>query len=139
MISGRLADHLRKTRAAISFQKQYRMIRVYRVYQRIRRAAITIQSYTRGMFDRRAYRELLLQHKAKVIQKHLRGWAARKNFIKFRSAAIVIQCYFRRMMARRELKQLKIEARTAEHFKKLSVGMENKVVQLQRKIDEQVT
>ncbi|XP_071989360.1 unconventional myosin-Vb isoform X2 [Engystomops pustulosus] len=136
-LARRLADHLRKTRAAISFQKQYRMIRVYRVYRRIRRAAITIQSYTRGMFDRRAYRELLLQHKAKVIQKHLRGWAARKNFIKFRSAAIVIQCYFRRMMARRELKQLKIEARTAEHFKKLSVGMENKVVQLQRKIDEQ--
>ncbi|XP_069819300.1 unconventional myosin-Vb [Dendropsophus ebraccatus] len=132
-----LADHLRKTKAAICFQKQYRMIRVHRVYQKIRGAAITIQSYTRGMFDRRVYRERLLQHKAKVIQKHLRGWIARKNFTKFRSAAIVIQCYFRRMMARRELKQLKIEARTAEHFKKLSVGMENKVVQLQRKIDEQ--
>ncbi|XP_056399957.1 unconventional myosin-Vb isoform X2 [Hyla sarda] len=136
-LARRWADHLRKTKAAICFQKQYRMIRVYRVYQMVRRAAITIQAYTRGMFDRRVYRELLLQHKAKIIQKHLKGWVARKNFIKFRSAAIVIQCYFRRMMARRELKQLKIEARTAEHFKKLSVGMENKVVQLQRKIDEQ--
>ncbi|KAM3938282.1 unconventional myosin-Vb isoform 2-T2 [Leptodactylus fuscus] len=136
-LARRLADHLRKTKAAICFQKQYRMIRVYRVYQRTRRAAITIQSYTRGMFDRRAYRQLLVQHKAKIIQKYLRRWIAHKNFVKFRSAAIVIQCYFRRMMARRELKQLKIEARTAEHFKKLSVGMENKVVQLQRKIDEQ--
>ncbi|XP_044139382.1 LOW QUALITY PROTEIN: unconventional myosin-Vb, partial [Bufo gargarizans] len=136
-LARRLADHFRKTKAAICFQKQYRMIRIHRVYQMIRRAAITIQSYARGMFDRRVYRELLLQHKAKIIQKHLKGWIARKNFIKFRSAAIVIQCYFRRMMARRELKHLKIEARTAEHFKKLSVGMENKVVQLQRKIDEQ--
>ncbi|XP_053304206.1 unconventional myosin-Vb isoform X2 [Spea bombifrons] len=136
-LARRLADNLRKTKAAVIFQKQYRMIRVYRGYQRIRRAAVTIQAFTRGMFDRRAYRELLLQHKATVIQKHLRAWVARKNFAKFRSAAVVIQCYYRRMKARRELKLLKIEARTAEHFKKLSVGMENKVVQLQRKIDEQ--
>ncbi|XP_053557079.1 unconventional myosin-Vb [Bombina bombina] len=136
-LARRLAEHLRKTKAAIIFQKQFRMIRVYRGYQRIRRAAITIQSFTRGMFVRRAYHELLEQHKATVIQKHLRGWLARKHFAMFRSAAVVIQCYYRRMKARRELKQLKIEARTAEHFKKLSVGMENKVVQLQRKIDEQ--
>ncbi|XP_073536575.1 unconventional myosin-Vb isoform X1 [Phyllobates terribilis] len=136
-LARRLADHLRRTKAAICLQKQYRMIRVYRDYQRVRRAAITIQSFTRGMFDRRLYREHMLQYKAKIVQKYLRRWIARKNFLKFRSAAVVIQCYFRRMMARRELKQLKIEARTAEHFKKLSVGMENKVVQLQRKIDEQ--
>uniref|UniRef100_A0A8C5LN51 Unconventional myosin-Vb n=1 Tax=Leptobrachium leishanense TaxID=445787 RepID=A0A8C5LN51_9ANUR len=132
-LARRLAEHLRKTKAAIILQKQFRMIRICRVYQRIRGAAITIQSFTRGMFDRRAYRE----HKAAIIQKNLRGWLARKRFAMFRSAAIVIQCYFRRMKAKRELKQLKIEARSAEHFKKLSVGMENKVVQLQRKIDEQ--
>ncbi|KAM4807530.1 unconventional myosin-Vb isoform 2-T2 [Rhinophrynus dorsalis] len=136
-LARRLTQHLRRTKAAIIFQKQFRMIRVYRTFQKIRKATITIQSYTRGMYVRRAYRELLRQHKASIIQKHLRGWIARKHFAKFRSAAVVIQCYFRRMMARRELKQLKIEARTAEHFKKLSVGMENKVVQLQRKIDEQ--
>ncbi|XP_040192798.1 unconventional myosin-Vb isoform X2 [Rana temporaria] len=136
-LARRLVQHIRKTKAAICFQKQFRMIRIYRVYQTMRRAAITIQSYARGMVDRRAYRELLQQHKVTIIQKNLRGWMVRKQFVKFRCAAIVIQCYFRRMMARRELKKLKIEARTAEHFKKLSVGMENKVVQLQRKIDEQ--
>lgn len=42
------------------------------------------------------------------------------------------------MLARRELKKLKIEARSVEHFKKLNVGMENKIMQLQRKLDEQV-
>lgn len=42
------------------------------------------------------------------------------------------------MKARQELKALKIEARSAQHLKKLNIGMENKVVQLQRKIDEQV-
>lgn len=42
------------------------------------------------------------------------------------------------MLARRELKKLKIEARSVEHFKKLNVGMENKIMQLQWKLDEQV-
>lgn len=42
------------------------------------------------------------------------------------------------MMAKRELKKLKIEARSVEHYKKLNFGMENKIMQLQRKIDEQV-
>ncbi|KAG8456838.1 hypothetical protein GDO86_002574 [Hymenochirus boettgeri] len=136
-LARRLALYLRMTKAAIIFQKQFRMIRVYRSFQKRRQAAVTIQSYTRGMFVRRAYRSLLEQHKAAIIQKYVRRWITHKKFSKFRRAAVVIQCYYRRMMARRELKQLKIEARTAEHFKKLSVGMENKVVQLQRKIDEQ--
>ena len=45
----------------------------------------------------------------------------------------------RRLIAKRELKKLKIEARSVEHFKKLNIGMENKIMQLQRKIDEQVS
>ncbi|KAJ7335206.1 hypothetical protein JRQ81_013147, partial [Phrynocephalus forsythii] len=133
----RLADWLRKTRAAIIFQKQYRMLRIHRAYQTIRRAAITIQAFTRGMFVRRTYRKMLMEHKATVIQKHARAWLARKHFVRFRSAAVVVQCYFRRMKAKQELKALKIEARSAQHLKRLNIGMENKVVQLQRKVDEQ--
>lgn len=64
---------------------------------------------------------------------------ARSRFQRQRDAAIVIQCAFRRLKARQELKSLKIEARSAEHLKRLNVGMENKVVQLQRKIDDQVS
>lgn len=41
-------------------------------------------------------------------------------------------------MAKRELKKLKIEARSVERYKKLHIGLENKIMQLQRKIDEQV-
>lgn len=82
--------------------------------------------------------QVLREHKATVIQKHVRGWAARRHFLRLRGAAIVIQCAFRSLKARQELKALKIEARSAEHLKRLNVGMENKVVQLQRKIDDQV-
>lgn len=80
-----------------------------------------------------------MEHKATILQKHLRGWMARRRFQQLRGAAIVIQCAFRMLKAKQELKALKIEARSAEHLKRLNVGMENKVVQLQRKIDDQVS
>ncbi|XP_070277241.1 unconventional myosin-Vb isoform X1 [Myotis yumanensis] len=136
-LARRLAEHLRRTRAAVVFQKQYRMRRARLAYRKVRRAVIVIQACTRGMFVRRIYRQVLQEHKATVIQKHVRGWAARRHFLRLRGAAIVIQCAFRRLKAKQELKALKIEARSAEHLKRLNVGMENKVVQLQRKIDDQ--
>uniref|UniRef100_A0A7M4F7K8 Unconventional myosin-Vb n=1 Tax=Crocodylus porosus TaxID=8502 RepID=A0A7M4F7K8_CROPO len=136
-LARRLADHLRKTRAAIIFQKQYRMLRIFRAFQNIRQATITIQAFARGMFVRRVYHKILLEHKTTIIQKHARAWLARKQFLRLRCATVVLQCYYRRMKAKQELKALKIEARSAEHLKRLNIGMENKVVQLQRKVDEQ--
>lgn len=55
----RLAEHLRRTRAAIIFQKQYRMLRILRAYQRVRSATITIQAFARGMIVRRIYHKVL--------------------------------------------------------------------------------
>ncbi|XP_077916477.1 unconventional myosin-Vb isoform X1 [Halichoerus grypus] len=136
-LARRLAEHLRRTRAAVVFQKQCRMRRAHLAYQRARRAAIIIQAFTRGMFVRRIYQQVLMEHKATILQKHVRGWMARRHFRRLRGAAIVIQCAFRMLKAKQELKVLKIEARSAEHLKRLNVGMENKVVQLQRKIDDQ--
>ncbi|XP_021086549.1 unconventional myosin-Vb isoform X1 [Mesocricetus auratus] len=136
-LARRLAEHLRRTRAAIVFQKYYRMQRARLAYQRVRRAVVIIQSFTRAMFVRRNYCQILKEHKATIIQKYARGWMARRHFQQQRDAAIVIQCAFRRLKAKQELKALKIEARSAEHLKRLNVGMENKVVQLQRKIDDQ--
>uniref|UniRef100_A0A669CAF6 Myosin VB n=1 Tax=Oreochromis niloticus TaxID=8128 RepID=A0A669CAF6_ORENI len=136
----RYAEFLRQTRAAIICQKQYRMVRERREFLRVRRAVVTIQAYAKGMFTRRIYQEVqpfLLHHKAMIIQKNVRGWMQRKKFRRARNAAITIQCAFRRMHAKRQLKQLKIEARSAEHLKKLNTGMENKIVQLQRKMDDQ--
>ncbi|XP_040120408.1 unconventional myosin-Vb isoform X1 [Oryx dammah] len=136
-LARRLAKHLRRTRAAVVLQKQYRMWRARRAYQRVRRAAVVIQAFARGMFVRRIYHQVLREHKATVIQKHVRGWMARRRFQRLRGAAIVIQCGFRRLKAKQALKALRIEARSAEHLKRLNVGMENKIVQLQRKIDDQ--
>ncbi|KAJ7987122.1 hypothetical protein DPEC_G00335480 [Dallia pectoralis] len=133
----RLAESLRLTRASLICQKQYRMVRDRREYLRVRRAVVTIQAFTRGMFTRAIFQEFLLHHKAIIIQKHARGWLTRRKFTRARNAAVTIQCAYRCLRAKRDLKQLKIEARSAEHLKKLNSGMENKIVQLQRKMDDQ--
>ncbi|XP_047426089.1 unconventional myosin-Vb isoform X2 [Mugil cephalus] len=137
LMARRYAEFLRRTRAAVICQKQYRMVRERRAYQRVRRAVVTIQAFARGMFTRRVFWEFMLHHKAMIIQKRVRGWLQRRRFRRARNAAITIQCAFRRLRAKRQLKQLKIEARSAEHLKKLNTGMENKIVQLQRKMDDQ--
>uniref|UniRef100_A0A3Q1JSJ2 Myosin VB n=1 Tax=Anabas testudineus TaxID=64144 RepID=A0A3Q1JSJ2_ANATE len=136
-LARRYADFLRLSRAALICQKQCRMVRERRAYLRVRQAVVTIQAYTRGMYTRRIYLEFLLHHKAMIIQKTVRGWLQRRKFRRARDAAIIIQCAYRRMHAKRQLKHLKIEARSAEHLKKLNTGMENKIVQLQRKMDDQ--
>ena len=58
----RLAEHLRRTRAAIVFQKQYRMLKARRAYRRVCRATVIIQSFTRAMFVRRNYRQVSSCH-----------------------------------------------------------------------------
>uniref|UniRef100_H2MVU3 Myosin VB n=1 Tax=Oryzias latipes TaxID=8090 RepID=H2MVU3_ORYLA len=136
-LARRYAEFLRHSRAALFCQKQYRMVRERRAYLRKRRAVVTIQAFTRGTLTRRIYWEFLLHHKAMIIQKHVRGWLQRRRFRRARAAAVVIQCAFRCMQAKRLLKQRKIEARSAEHLKKLNTGMEMKIVQLQRKMDDQ--
>ncbi|KAF3830542.1 hypothetical protein GH733_004361 [Mirounga leonina] len=128
---------LRRTKAATIIQKYWRMYIVRRRYKIRRSATIVLQSYLRGYLARNRYRKMLREHKAVIIQKWVRGWLARTHYKRSMHAIIYLQCCFRRMMAKRELKKLKIEARSVERYKKLHIGMENKIMQLQRKVDEQ--
>uniref|UniRef100_A0A8C0TSB0 Unconventional myosin-Va n=1 Tax=Canis lupus familiaris TaxID=9615 RepID=A0A8C0TSB0_CANLF len=131
------AKFLRRTKAATIIQKYWRMYIVRRKYKIRRTATIVLQSYLRGYLARNRYRKMLREHKAVIIQKWVRGWLARTRYKRSMHAIIYLQCCFRRMMAKRELKKLKIEARSVERYKKLHIGMENKIMQLQRKVDEQ--
>ncbi|XP_056428303.1 unconventional myosin-Va isoform X1 [Hyla sarda] len=132
-----LAQFLRRTRAAILIQKFQRMYVVRQKYRRIRSVTLSLQTYLRGYAARKRYQQMVRVHKATIIQKHVRGWLARKAYKRSLEAIVYLQCCYRRMMAKRELKKLKIEARSVEHYKKLNYGMENKIMQMQRRIDEQ--
>uniref|UniRef100_A0A672VC48 Unconventional myosin-Va n=1 Tax=Strigops habroptila TaxID=2489341 RepID=A0A672VC48_STRHB len=131
------ANFLRRTRAAITIQKFQRMYVVHKRYQCMRAATIALQALLRGYMARNKYQMMLREHKSIIIQKHVRGWLARVHYHRTLKAIVYLQCCYRRMMAKRELKKLKIEARSVERYKKLHIGLENKIMQLQRKIDEQ--
>uniref|UniRef100_A0A8C1KUY9 Myosin VAb n=1 Tax=Cyprinus carpio TaxID=7962 RepID=A0A8C1KUY9_CYPCA len=129
-----LCKTLRRTRATVIFQKYTRMWAARRQFLRQRTAAVLIQRLLRGYTARLEYK----RRKALLIQRWVRGFLARWRFRRIKRAVVYLQCCVRRMLARRELKKLKIEARSVEHYKKLNFGMENKIMQLQRKLDEQM-
>ncbi|XP_070827541.1 unconventional myosin-Va-like [Chaetodon trifascialis] len=128
---------LRRTRAAVVIQRNVRMWATKRRYQQQRSAAISIQCFLRAYLAKKQYYKLMFEQKALVIQKWMRGWLARQHYRRTMAAIILLQSCVRRMRAKKELKKLKVEARSVEHFKKLNVGMENKIMQLQHKINEQ--
>ncbi|XP_041642759.1 unconventional myosin-Va isoform X6 [Cheilinus undulatus] len=132
-----LAKFMRRTQAATIIQKYRRMYVEKKRYRQKQAAALVMQTILRAYMARQKYQGLLRQHKAVIIQRHVRGWLARCWYKRCLVSIVYLQCCIRRMKARRELKRLKIEARSVEHFKKLNKGMENKIMQLQRKIDEQ--
>ncbi|XP_062849399.1 unconventional myosin-Va [Trichomycterus rosablanca] len=132
-----LCKSLRRTKAAVVIQKYQRMYAVKQLYQRKKVGALLIQRLLRGHAARMQYRQLRYEQKAIVVQSWVRGWSARMRYKRTLQAVVYLQCCVRRMLARRELRKLRIEARSVEHYKKLHVGMENKIMQLQRKVDEQ--
>uniref|UniRef100_A0A4W3KJX6 Unconventional myosin-Va n=1 Tax=Callorhinchus milii TaxID=7868 RepID=A0A4W3KJX6_CALMI len=131
------AQFLRRTKAAVTIQKYQRKHAARKRYLRVRAATIVIQSFVRGYRGRRLFRGVLREQKATVIQKQVRGWLAKLRYRRTHAAIIYLQCCYRRMMAKRELKKLKIEARSVEHYKTLNIGMENKIMQLQCKLNDQ--
>ncbi|XP_078108459.1 unconventional myosin-Va isoform X2 [Sander vitreus] len=132
-----LAKFMRRTQAATIIQKYQRMYMERKRYRQKQAAALVMQTILRAYMARQKYQGLLREHNAVIIQKRVRGWLARCWYKRCLVSLVYLQCCFRRMKARRELKKLKIEARSVEHFKKLNKGMENKIMQLQRRIDEQ--
>ncbi|KAM7002579.1 LOW QUALITY PROTEIN: unconventional myosin-Va-like [Tautogolabrus adspersus] len=128
---------LRRTRAAIAIQRMVRMWLAKRRYQRQRSAAIAIQCYLRAYMAKKQYYKLMFEQKAVVIQKWVRGWLVRRHYRRTLAAIILLQSCVRRMRAKMDLKKLKVDARSVEHFKKLNIGMENKIMQLQHKLNEQ--
>ncbi|XP_075933884.1 unconventional myosin-Va isoform X3 [Anarhichas minor] len=132
-----LAKFMRRTQAATVIQKYQRMCVERKRYRQKQAAALVMQTILRAYMARQKYQALRREHKAVIIQKRVRGWLARCWYKRCLVSIVYLQCCFRRMKARRELKKLKIEARSVQHLKKLNKGMENKIMQLQRKIDEQ--
>ncbi|XP_028306726.1 unconventional myosin-Va-like isoform X2 [Gouania willdenowi] len=130
------AKLLLQTRAAVIIQSYVRMWASRRLYQRQRYAAMAIQCCWRAHTARQMYYKMMFEQKVVVIQRWVRGWMSKQRYRRLLAAVVLLQSCVRRIRAKKELKKLKAEARSVEHFKKLNVGMENKILQLQHKINQ---
>ena len=83
--------------------------------------------------------QIVAERAAVLLQSTVRGWLARRAYRRARSAVVLMQCCVRRRAARRELLKLKAEARSVEKYRELNKGMEVKVMQLQMRVDQQVS
>jgi len=108
-----------------------------RHFQTLRLVLIDIQSKSRGYLVRKNLQQRILERSVLVLQSSVRMWIARQRFLTFQRAIILLQSHQRRREACSEVKKLRVEQRSIEHQRQLNKGLENKIISLQHKIDEQ--
>ncbi|ETN78058.1 hypothetical protein NECAME_03017, partial [Necator americanus] len=122
-------------RAAIVIQTAYRRYKCESSYRKLRCAVIAIQAQYRAAKVRAYVEKMRYEKSAIVIQKYWRGYLVRRSEIERRRKIILVQCCVRRWLAKRRLRELKIESRSVLHLQKLNSGLENKIIDLQLKLD----
>ncbi|KAK2149285.1 hypothetical protein LSH36_457g02032 [Paralvinella palmiformis] len=136
LLARRKALFLRLTHAAIVVQNYWRCYHHRQRFLRFRKTIVIIQSYAREVFAQQQFIKTQSEAKAIVIQKYIRSYLARKHYEMVRHGIIKLQAHVRRRAAKKELKKLKIEARSVEHIRMVAKGLENKIIELQQKLDE---
>ena len=131
------AQQIRQTRAVTLYQSLWRMQMASRRFQKLRLILIDIQSHCRGYLVRQNLQQRIMERSVLVLQSSIRMWVARRRFLGFQHAIILLQSHQRRREACLEVKQLRVEQRSIEHQRQLNKGLENKIISLQHKIDEQ--
>ncbi|KAL5572417.1 hypothetical protein UlMin_022014 [Ulmus minor] len=88
--------------AARTIQWQIRAHMARKEFIELRRAAIQLQSYLRGIYARKLYEELRQEAAAIKIQKNFRRYIGRTSYLSLLSSAITLQTGLRAMTARNE-------------------------------------
>jgi len=103
---------------------------------RLRHSISGIQTYARGMLARNKFHAMRDHYRAVQIQRFVRGALARRAYQKRRRNIIICQAAIRRFLARRKFKRMKAEAKTISHMENKYMGLENKIISMQQRIDE---
>ncbi|PQQ08879.1 myosin-17-like [Prunus yedoensis var. nudiflora] len=90
--------------AARTIQRQIRTHMARKEFIALRKAAIQLQSYLRGISAREVFEQLRQEAAAVKIQKYFRRYIARKSYLTERLSAIKIQTGLRAMTARNEFR-----------------------------------
>lgn len=126
---------MRQNAAATTIQRYVRGWLHRRRFLEAKRSALALQRYGRGFITRRKYQEVLKNHKATVIQRYCRGYLARKRYNEKIKKIVMVQCCIRRFLAKKKFRALKAEARSISHLQTKYKGLENKIIELQQKVD----
>lgn len=130
------AQKLREARAALILSKYARGWLCRRRYLRLCHSVAGIQQYARGMLARNRFFAMRDYYRAVQIQRFVRGVLARRAYQKRRRSIIICQSAVRRFLARRQFKRMKAEAKTISHMENKYMGLENKIISMQQRIDE---
>ncbi|KAL6226737.1 hypothetical protein ACLB2K_000698 [Fragaria x ananassa] len=90
--------------AARTIQRQIRTHMARKEFIAVRKAAIRLQSYVRGISSREIFEKLRQEAAAVKIQKYLRRYIARKSYSRVRLSAVTLQTGLRAMTARNEFR-----------------------------------
>ncbi|XP_066902208.1 LOW QUALITY PROTEIN: unconventional myosin-Va [Halyomorpha halys] len=135
-LARRKTEQMRRNKAAIKIQAAIRGYLAFIKYKNLKTTVLGLQKLGRGYLARKKFSSMKRNNAAIIIQKHVRGWLARKKAANARRNVIIVQARIRGFVARRRFKKMKREARSAEHLKKLNIGLENKIISLQQRIQE---
>lgn len=131
----RRVRELRQNRAATTIQRYMKGWQKRRRFVSARRSVMAIQRYSRGFLARQKFADTLKHHKATEIQRYCRGFLARRRYKKKIQSIVIVQSLVRRFLAKRRFRKLKAEARTITHLQTKYKGLENKIIELQQKVD----
>ena len=123
----RIAQEVRRIKAATSIQKVWRGFKEKKHFQQIRNNVILLQGVTKGYLYRKKIMETRVGNAAVIIQ---RSWRTRRQlraWRQYRQKVVIIQSLRRGKKARRDYKVIREEARD---LKLISYKLENKVVEL---------
>ncbi|CAB3396459.1 unnamed protein product [Caenorhabditis bovis] len=131
----RRMKYLQMHRAVIVMQSAVRGFIQRRKHEKIRASVIAIQAAYRASLVRIYVEKVRYEKSAITIQSAWRGYQVRREQIARRKKIVMVQCAVRKWLAKRRLRELKINARSVDHLQRLNTGLENKIIELQMRLD----
>jgi myosin-5 len=119
---------------ATKLQATWKMYKARKAFNKEVAKVVLAQAMVKGYIARQAYKTKKRDDAVICLQRHTRGFLARKQYQKTRHNVILVQSLARRRTARKEYKKLRVEAKSMSNVK---YQLENKVVELTQNLQTQ--
>lgn len=132
----KISSDLRHTRAATIIQKYYRRHLAVRRLAQFKKLIVSAQIIYRYIDSLDIRKTLQYCNACTIIQKSWRAALQRRKFAKVVSHVILVQSRLRTLIILMQVPQLLAEARSVGKLKETNHRLENKIIELSRKLEE---